>query len=170
MALVAYNLEYLSSRCSRVGTMGSLAFDSDVPLSYGSMDEDESSFGATASESAAADATAEDGASQPPPAEPAVEPPADGTSPRSSRSRPRGSRGSRSSRPSGGAQRQSERKWRSGAIPQAPVFEGDVEADPYTVCGTTRRGWIDGVSSRTTSSPPGNKPCGRESSFVVRQS
>ena len=107
--------------------MGSLAFDSDVPLSYGSMDEDESSFGATASESAAA----EDGASQPPPAEPAVEPPADATTPRSSRSRPRGSRGSRSSRPSGGAQRQSERKWRSGAIPQAPVFEGDVEADPY---------------------------------------
>jgi len=102
--------------------MGSLAFDSDVPLSYGSMDEDESSFGATASESAAA----EDGASQPPPAEPAVEPPADATTPRSSRSRPRGSRGSRSSRPSGGAQRQSERKWRSGAIPQAPVFEGDV--------------------------------------------
>ena len=108
--------------------MSSLNFDSDVPLHYGSSDGDES-FGASASEDAAAD-----GGATSAPAEPAGEPAANGgadASPRSSRSRPRGSRGSGASRASRRSQPRGGPKWRSGAIPPAPVFEGDVEADPY---------------------------------------
>lgn len=109
--------------------MGSLNFDSDIPLDYGSEDNDEGSFGASASEVAAAS----DGAPSQP-AEPAGEPSAhDGAaaSSRSARSRPRGSRGSGASRASGRNRQQGEKKWRSGAIPPAPVFEGDIEADAY---------------------------------------
>ena len=108
--------------------MSSLNFDSDVPLHYGSSDGDES-FGASASEDAAAD-----GGATSAPAEPAGEPAANGgtdASPRSSRSRPRGSRGSGASRASRRSQPRGGPKWRSEAIPPAPVFEGDVEADPY---------------------------------------
>ena len=46
------------------------------------------------------------------------------------RARKRGSRGgSHSRRTSAG--KPGEKRWRSGAVPTAPVFEGNVEEDPY---------------------------------------
>lgn len=63
----------------------------------------------------------------------------------SSRRRRRGTRGSgASSVRSNVNQSGSSRKWRSGAIPTAPTFEGDIDTNPYCLRHYRRRlmGWV----------------------------
>ena len=52
----------------------------------------------------------------------------------SSRRRRRGSRGSGKS-----SQQETTKRWRSGQIPAAPVFDGDIEADPFCLRHYRRR-------------------------------
>ena len=52
----------------------------------------------------------------------------------SSRRRRRGSRGSGES-----SQQETTKRWRSGQIPAAPVFDGDIEADPFCLRHYRRR-------------------------------
>ncbi|CAE7242540.1 RE1 [Symbiodinium natans] len=53
--------------------------------------------------------------------------------------RPRRKRGSRGGAGNSKEQKESERRWRSGAIPPAPMFDGDVEANPYCLRHYRRR-------------------------------
>lgn len=66
----------------------------------------------------------------------------------SHRSRRRGSRGgvqssrhSHTSHQSAKPERAQEKRWRSGQIPSAPTFDGDIDSDPYCLRHYKRRLW-----------------------------
>ena len=100
--------------------MSSLYFDDDVPL--GSLDFSLGSSSDGRSESAAPSGGASLHVDS-------------GPKSSQSRSRPRGGRGQGKSNGSGsrgsGAQGTPKPRWRSGQIPAAPTFDGDIDQDPY---------------------------------------
>ena len=57
----------------------------------------------------------------------------------SSARRKRGSRGGARVQAATSASVQQQKRWRSGAIPQPPSFDGDIEADPYCLRHYRRR-------------------------------
>lgn len=101
-----------------------MEFDSDIPLESQATVPSEGSFGAAddAALSGAAsevdDGRLDGGGSQ--------KAPTDGNSAKSKRSR--GSRGSGRSAAAGSG---GNKKWRSGAIPNPPTFDGDIDVDPF---------------------------------------
>ncbi|CAE7353272.1 GIP [Symbiodinium sp. CCMP2592] len=106
--------------------MAAPAFDDDLfDFTGAALSEDESAGGASLADGDHDDA----GAANEVPGDAGEEAP----SPAPAR-RKRGSRGGSSS----GAQ-SSEKRWRSGAIPQAPGFDGDVERNPYCLRHYRRR-------------------------------
>ena len=52
-------------------------------------------------------------------------------------------------------------KWRSGASPPAPTFEGGIDVDPYCA-------WLDGAWLLLSSCRRTSRPCVRGNNYVVK--